>query len=147
MIDLREEIEVKLKYAKNLYDNINENDNGYLKSYFLGTIQSYETILKCLENHNIITAPKTIKLSEIVSKLNEIFNDTEFSSEIYFNRKLNAIGEGEYDKDWFMNTWTPFIRFKENKISEIINLESERTKWLYTLWIAGTIIEDDLREE
>ena len=96
--------------------------------------------------YNIITAPKTIKLSEIVSKLNEIFNDTEFSSEIYFNRKLNAIGEGEYDKDWFMNTWTPFIRFKENKISEIINLESERTKWLYTLWIAGTIIEDDLRE-
>lgn len=100
-----------------------------------------------LDQYNIITAPKTIKLSEIVSKLNEIFNDTEFSSEIYFNRKLNAIGEGEYDKDWFMNTWTSFIKFKENKISEIINLESERTKWLYTLWIAGTIIEDNLKEE
>ena len=100
-----------------------------------------------LDQYNIITAPKTIKLSEIVSKLNEIYNDSEFGSEIYFNRKLNAIGEGEYDKDWFMNTWTPFIKFKENKISEIINLESERTKWLYTLWIAGTIIEDDLKEE
>ena len=100
-----------------------------------------------LSNYNIITAPKTIKLSEIVSKLNEIFNDTEFSSEIYFNRKLNAIGEGEYDKDWFMNTWTPFIRFKENKISEIVKSGNERTKWLYTLWIAGTIIEDDLKEE
>lgn len=100
-----------------------------------------------LSNYNIITAPKTIKLSEIVSRLNEIFNDSEFSSEIYFNRKLNAIGEGEYDKDWFMNTWTPFIRFKENKISEIIKTGNERTKWLYALWIAGTIIDDDLKED
>lgn len=139
MIDLKKEIE-------GLKNNINTEDYKYNMGCIVVKELENETIdkvLQLLDQYNIITAPKTIKLSEIVSKLNEIFNDSEFSREIYFNRKLNAIGEGEYDKDWFMNTWTPFIRFKENKISEIINLESERTKWLYTLWIAGTIIEDD----
>ena len=132
MIDLKNEIEnlKNIKYGWDWYYDLVIDD-----------------CLKIINQYNIITAPKTIKLSEIVSKLNEIYNDSEFSSEIYFNRKLNAIGEGEYDKDWFMNTWTPFIRFKENKISEIINLESERTKWLYTLWIAGTEIVDDLKED
>lgn len=130
MIDLKNEIE-DLKDIKYGWD------------YYL----AIDDCLKRINQYNIITAPKTIKLSEIVSKLNEIYNDSEFGSEIYFNRKLNAIGEGEYDKDWFMNTWTPFIRFKENKISEIINLESERTKWLYALWLTGTIIEDDLKED
>lgn len=140
MIDLKKEIE-RLKLSDSFI--IGEYSFGFTD----GKNKGIKQVLELLDQYNIITAPKTIKLSEIVSKLNEIFNDTEFSSEIYFNRKLNAIGEGEYDKDWFMNTWTPFIRFKENKISEIINLGSERTKWLYTLWIAGTIIEDDLKEE
>ena len=128
---------------KNLIDEIHE-----LKDYENYDYDQAITDVEILLNqYNIITAPKSIKLSEIISKLNEIYNDSEFGSEIYFNRKLNAIGEGEYDKDCFMNTWTPFIKFKENKISGIIKLGSERTKWLYTLWIAGTEIIDDLEEE
>lgn len=112
-----------------------------------GKNKAIKEVLELLNQYNIITAPKTIKLSEIVSKLNEIFGGSEFSSEIYFNRELNAIGEGEYDKNWFMDTWTPFIYLKENKISRIVKLGSESTKWLYELWIAGTTIIDDLEEQ
>lgn len=142
MIDLREEIEVKLKYAKNLYDNINENDNGYLKSYFLGTIQSYETILKCLENHNIITAPKTIKLSEIISKLNEkLILETDYKASVI-----------RYGKDIFIVVKKPFRTFdgviaEINSTNKIVKIDEkyviESCKWLYALWITGTIIEDD----
>lgn len=115
-------------------------------SYELGVNEGIDKVLELLNQYNIITAPKTIKLSEIVIKLNEIFGGSEFSSPIYFNRELNAIGEGEYDKNWFMDTWTPFIYLKENKISKIVKLGWESTKWLYELWIAGTKIIDDLEE-
>ena len=66
---------------------------------------------------------------------------------IYFNEKLNAIGSGEFDDTWFANTWIPCVYFQDNKIYKIITLPCEATKWLYTLWIAGTIIEDDLKED
>jgi len=115
-------------------------------SFDEGFNKGIDKCIETLNQHNIITAPKSIKLSEIVSKLNEIYNDSEFSRKIYFNRKLNAIGEGEYDKDWFMNTWTPYILFKENKISKIVKTGSERNKWLYTLWLTGTEIIDDMEE-
>ena len=138
MKNLIEEIE-KLKNNKKAF-----SERGYSDNECYAYRSAIKDTLSILNQYNIITAPKSIKLSEIVSKLNKIYNDSEFSREIYFNRKLNAIGEGEYDKDWFMDTWTPFILFKENKISKIVKLGSEKTKWLYTLWIAGTDIIDDL---
>lgn len=157
MIDLREEIEVKLKYAKNLYDNINENDNGYLKSYFLGTIQSYETILKCLENHNIITAPKSIKLSEILDRLNKEHKKT-INGNIIFEYKINRnwryntdgtpyhLTDTTIDSYYYGKKLLTVIKF--NKKMDITILDfGDNFKWLYALWIAGTIIEDDLQDE
>ena len=95
-----------------------------------------------LNQYNIITVPKSVKLSEIVSRLNEIYEPN-----IYFNKELNAIGYGEYDKMWFMDTWTAIALIKNNKISKILKITSEETKWLYKLWIAGTEIIDDLKED
>lgn len=142
MSDLIKKIEKNLENARKIHDKIQES--VIVRSYYDSIIVAYEGILNFLEDYNIITAPKTIKLSEIVSRLNDIYGGSEFSSPIYFNRELNAIGEGEYDKNWFMDTWTPFIYLKENKISRIVKLGSESTKWLYELWIAGTTIIDDL---
>jgi len=100
-----------------------------------------------LANYNIITAPKTIKLSEIVSKLEKHYN-----TEIVINRKptsyyncyilcRKSIAENEdYE-----------LLIRDNKIDDIDEFccypNDDNIKWLYTLWIAGTIIEDDLKDE
>lgn len=110
--------------------------------YSDGFQNAIKMVLNKLNQHNIITAPKQIKLSEIVSKLNDIYE-----CEFYFNKELNSIGTGEYDKEWFMDTWTSFVHFKNNKIFKIYKSSYESLKWLYTLWIAGTEIIDDLEEE
>lgn len=104
--------------------------------------EGLDKAIEIINQYNIITAPKQIKLSEIVSRLNEIYEPN-----IYFNKELNAIGYGEYDKMWFMDTWTAIALIKNNKISKILKITSEETKWLYTLWIAGTEIVDDLKED
>ena len=85
-----------------------------------------------LTDYNIITAPKSIKLSEIVSRLNcqvERYND-------YIN-----LYDDTYEED-DIRDYSLFI--KNNKIDEIHILPTNEFKWLYTLWIAGTEIVDDL---
>lgn len=101
-------------------------------------IGDVETLYK---QHNIIAAPKNIKLSEIVNKIQE-----REKVEIYFNRERNAIGYGEYDEDWKQNTWQPLVIFGNMKIVRVCVPMVDFNKWLYTLWIAETIIEDDLKE-
>ena len=65
--------------------------------------------------------------------------------EIHFSREANSIGYGEYDEDWRQNTWFPLVRFNKDLTIKRINIPiQEKIKWLYTLWIAGTEIVDDL---
>ena len=132
MVDLIKEIELK-KINIESYHN---------EKYADGFIDGVNEVLELLNKYNIITAPKQIKLSELVKKLQQYHSDEE----IYFNKKLNAIGSGEYDDTWFANSWIPCVYFKDNKICRIVTQSCESTKWLYTLWIAGTKIIDDLEE-
>ena len=100
-----------------------------------------------LTNYNIITAPKSIKLSEIVSKLASELED-EYEEEIYYNKDIKCIGFGEYDKYWFQNTWFTLVRFNKDFSIRDINLPLDfNFKWLYELWIAGTEIIDDMESD
>ena len=137
MIDLKNEIE-KLK------DKFIE----YASSLTTGRVDALDKVLDIIEDYNIITAPKTIKLSEIVDNLKLQIAEPENLIKIQFNRKINAIGFGEYDTDWQQNTWQSLVVFyKDLTIKNICIKLQDNIKWLYALWIAGTIIEDDLKEE
>ena len=96
-----------------------------------------------LANYNIITAPKTIKLSEIVSRLKETIKEKISIDDGY--RCEKAIGY--YTRCWEDWDFIEIVGFdKDMKITQV-GVCYERFEWLYTLWIAGTIIEDDLKEE
>ena len=92
-----------------------------------------------LDQYNIITAPKTIKLSEIVDKMN-----------CYVKRNENDIHLYDIEEDLF-DEYDSFESYsliiENNKITNILLSQCDKFKWLYTLWIAGTIIEDDLKED
>lgn len=109
-----------------------------------GRILAYTDIVMCLTNYNLITAPKSIKLSEIVSKLANELKD-EYEEEIYYNKDIKCIGFGEYKKGWFKSTWLTLVRFNKDFLIRDINLPLDfNFKWLYALWIAGTEIVNDL---
>lgn len=131
---------------KNLIDEIEAKKLNiecyHNEKYTDGFFDGIDECLNILNQYNIITAPKSIMLSEIVSKIKGKSN-----IEIYFNRELKSIGCGEYDEDWMQNTWQPFVIFRDTKIVKICVPMAEITKWLYALWIAGTEIIDDLKED
>jgi hypothetical protein len=137
MIDLIKKIEKNLENARKIHDQIQES--VIVRSYYDGIIVAHEGILNFLEDYNIITAPKSIKLSEIVNRIQERSNE-----EIYFNREHEAIGYGEPDENWRQSTWQTLVIVRDMKIVRICIPMAEITKWLYTLWIAGTTIIDDL---
>ena len=146
MIDLKNEIE-KLK------DKFIE----YASSLTTGRVDALDKVLDIIEDYNIITAPKTIKLSEILDRLNKEHKKT-INGNIIFEYKINR--NGRYNTDG-----TPYhiidisidsyhygkklvtaIRFTPKMTITEINF-GEKHKWIYTLWIAGTEIIDDLKEE
>lgn len=132
-----------LECEKELKININLSvvDVMFIK----GKMEAYMNILESLKDYNLITTPKSIKLSEIVGNLKLQIEEPENLIKIQFNRKINAIGFGEYDTDWQQNTWQSLVVFyKDLTIKNICIKLQDNIKWLYTLWIAGTIIEDDL---
>lgn len=93
-----------------------------------------------LTQHHLITAPKQIKLSEVVNRLKDTFKDL---CNITY-RDLRVINHGLiYLEDDIVVTID-----KEKNI--ILNIEFTNTfielKWLYTLWIAETEIVDDMEE-
>ena len=100
-----------------------------------------------LANYNIITAPKTIKLSEIVDKI----CDTNYKSECWV--EPIRLGKGNYKirTQYGDGYWGDYDFYIEDKkivmYQDDYLLPFDKFKWLYTLWIAGTIIEDDLKEE
>lgn len=84
-----------------------------------------DKVIKIINQYNIITAPKSIKLSEIVSRLNDCKFD-RYSDYISLSRHYT------------------FLVIKNNKIIIDELPQTDEFKWLYTLWIAGTEIIDDL---
>jgi hypothetical protein len=91
------------------------------------------------ENKTItITAPKSIMLSEIVERLN-----------CYVKHIKNTIHLYDIEEDWFDEYDTSvsyFLIIENNKIINVLLSQCDEYKWLYTLWIAGTEIVDDLGE-
>lgn len=108
-------------------------------------IDTFKELSTFTEDYNIITAPKSIKLSEILGNLKLQIEEPENLIKIQFNRKINAIGCGEYDEDWMQNTWQTIVSFHKNlTIKNICIKLQDNIKWLYTLWIANVEIVDDL---
>ena len=134
MIDLKNEIEaMKFSIPEDSYEaGINE-----------GIVESIEI----LDQDNIITAPKTIKLSEIVDKI----CDTNYKSECWV--EPIRLGKGNYKirTQYGDGYWGDYDFYIEDKkivmYQDDYLLPFDEFKWLYALWIAGTIIEDDLKEE
>lgn len=136
------------KLEEKLIDEINGHKFSYdyddfRKGYNSGLNVAIETI----NQYNIITAPKSIKLSEIVERLNK--NIIEGST-ISLRRHDNEIDVWEYykisDDEEETNSSTFIFKIDSNSIIKMIARDDRIPKWLYTLWIAGTIIEDDLEE-
>ena len=95
------------------------------------------SILEILRDYNIITAPKQIKLSEILTRLKEEQTDYEFrykegSISVWKNRWCYAVLDIEDDT---------------RKLYFAIHDSYLFTKWLYALWIAGSEIIDDIGEK
>lgn len=142
MIDLIKEIEkLKCKLV---------GDTKY-DSYMMGNDDCVEAVLELLNQYNIITAPKTILLSEIVSRLKEthIFNDSKISV-CKHNNKIDIWEDYEFDD--IVDEKCSGSRFllsidNKNKVDLFCrDFTSDEHKWLYTLWIAETTIIDDLEE-
>lgn len=123
MKDLIKEIEglkVETKY---------END-GYLD----GINEGVDKCLDILSQHNIITAPKSIKLSEVLGKID--YDDIQIKRDNHLIFVKNS--------DGLLFT----IDFNKLLPGRILNYVCYgNLKWLYTLWIVGTEIVDDLKEE
>lgn len=126
---------------KNLIDEIEGHKFSYAYDDFRkGYNGGLNVAIEVLNQYNIITAPKSIKLSEIVSKLQEFYAD-----EYVTHKENNTIYIHRKDESYVIDS---IIEIFNNKITEIqLDYLYEETKWLYTLWIAGTEIVDDLKEE
>ena len=117
------------------------------------------TIDKCIEllnQYNIITAPKSIKLSEIVKKLKEVY--IGLTSNIVIERKgkhILILNNPSFlnNPSYGFKQFIAEINMNNNNIkgvNPIVDISqdcfSNSLKWLYALWIAETEIIDDLKE-
>lgn len=102
-----------------------------------GKISAYQDCLNLLNQYNIITAPKQIKLSEIVEKLknNYSYDNITIERNSTYTRII-----GRTQHHLYSTTETLF----DIDFNKTLDKPNFHYKWLYTLWIAGTIIEDDL---
>ena len=131
-----------------------KNNKQFVNMFENFTIEDLRKLKKGLDDYNnksndliLITAPKEIKLSEIIDKIYK----TEYSSECY----VHAIkcDNGPHKNDYRIRTqygdgyWGDYeFYIVDGKISSNYDMDLPRDefKWLYTLWIAGTSIIDDL---
>lgn len=131
MIDLKKEIE---KLTDDIGDSVCTYNTGV-----------YDC-LDILEQYNIITAPKEIKLSELIDKIYE----TKFKSECWVEPIKEGNNYYRIRVQYGDGYWGYYDFYIENeKIVIYTNdclLPFNEFKWLYTLWIAGTTIIDDLEE-
>ena len=136
MNNLRDEIE------KNKFQNINE----YTHSHTIGYNHAIDDVLSILDQYNIITAPKSIKLSEIVKRLenNKIANKSKISI-CREGTEISIWEDYEISNSEEKISGTTFkLSISKNKIDAIGRYLINDFKWLYTLWIAGTEIIIDL---
>lgn len=140
MIDLIKEInENKFKRGDNYTD--------FKRGFNRGIVVCEEI----LDQYNIITAPKEIKLNEIVDRLKEthILNNSKISI-CRHNNKIDVWEDYEIsDIEDEKCSGSKFLLSidNQNKVDLIgRDFTSEKHKWLYTLWIAGTTIIDDLED-
>ena len=144
MKNLIEELEKALQDTERLYRHTSEIYNSYLKSHYRGKMEAYMNILDSLKGYNIITAPKSIMLSELIDKIYE----TKFKSESW----VEPIRESDITLrirvqygDGYWGDYEFYIRNNKIEINENdYLLPFNEFKWLYTLWIAGTKIIDNL---
>ena len=101
-------------------------DEGYNKAI--------DDVIQLFNQYNIITVPKSIKLSEIVDRLKEEYKDYEFRYDI------NNISI--WKKRWCYAVFG----ILNNKLKLKPDTDFEIPKWLYALWLANTEIIDDLKE-
>ena len=129
---------------KNLIEEIKNNKLDIEKHNELFASAWNSSIDNCcsvLNQYNIITAPKSIKLSEIVSRLEINFRE---------NIRLNGYHKKIIGFDYldFDGCWEFCYLFELDENMKIANIQYDMIgnefKWLYTLWIAGTEIVDDL---
>ena len=71
MNNIKQIIEERLENARNDYGNTTREPQLELR----GQIEAYQDCLNLFDEYNIITAPKTIKLSEIVDRLQQYHSD------------------------------------------------------------------------
>ena len=102
-----------------------------------GRILAYTDVVMALNQYNIITAPKSIMLSEIVERLNE-----EYKEKPIFQRWTKNY------KTIHLENRGGMFELSNNKIYEIYLFRlTSKSRWLYELWIAGTEIVDDLESD
>ena len=137
MKNLIDEIEKALQDTEKLYRHTSEVYNGYLKSHYRGKMEAYMNILESLKDYNIITAPKQIKLSEIVEKLknNYSYDNITIERNSTYTRII-----GRTQHHLYSTTETLF----DINFNKTLDKPNFKYKWLYTLWISGTEIVDDL---
>lgn len=113
-----------------------------------------------LNRHNIITAPKSIKLSEIIDRLNEelgvIYKLPDGRKIIGYEFKIDrncTYIDGKFESllSTCVNAYhygkKTMCAFKLDVKNNFIEISFEdKFKWLYALWIAGTEIIDDMEE-
>lgn len=125
-----------LECEKELKININLSVEDVM--FIKGEMEAYMNILQSLQDYNIITAPKSIMLSEIVTRLNDCDKSNKFKVIIQVG-ETTVVENTEFKKEYFY--------IMNNKMFDLSDyMVRDEYKWLYTLWIAGTHIVDDLKE-
>lgn len=131
---------------KNLIKEINNNkllSNSKISEDFKrGFNRGLDLSQEILNQYNIITAPKSIKLSELIDRICE----TKFKNDHWVELVKPNSNDYRIIIKWSESPWDEqdfFIRDK--KIEKYnLNLPKDEFKWLYILCIAETEIVDDV---
>ena len=112
-------------------------------SFDEGFNKGIDKCIELLNQYNIITAPKQIKLSEIVSGLNEIGG--KYTKFIVYKRNLKDGVETIFVEN--ENFGRQYFTIVDNQIEDLDEeMQINKFKWLYILWIASTEIINDMEE-
>ncbi len=147
MIDLREKIQQKIEYYSQTHEKTyekmcKEKDTSLIEMHEVGEYEgqkvAYENCLNFLNQYNVITTPKSLNLSKIINKLNEIDKSNKFRAIIKVSDTV-VVENVEFKKEYFY--------VKDNKIFDLSTyMVKPEYKWLFSLWITNTEIIDDIGE-
>lgn len=128
---------------KDLIKEIEEFKNScfYNEDYGNGYNDAITDIVDFLNKH-LISTSKTIKLSEIIERLEKTLKETIYI-EKYKDGSISLYAI-YYDVDYINFNRIEFVCIKDKKI-ESLNINGDSFKWLYELWITETIIKNDIR--